>query len=343
MTSISVVVPVYNVEPYLEECLRSLERQSLRDFEAICVDDGSTDGSLAILSEWESRVSWLRVVHKENGGVSSARNAALDRADGQYVCFLDGDDVLVDDALERIVKSMSETQAEVLTYGGFVFPEKTEDAWLESALVSQEASWRGFDAPQVFRTAERSLVLLAVSQRLLNDGLRFDESLTVGEDLLFRFSAMARARAVATVSDSLYGYRIQRDGSAMSAATRDERLRLSRHLQVVRALLHDLDSLGLLDCSASELVHFIERYVIIDALALDDEVSSSLLGQLREILSQIRPTDYWASCTDDRSEGKALRRTLGAAGPSHLERRIFRSYYICLHYGRLAMLRSLFS
>ena len=123
-TRLSVVVPVYNVEAYLDDCLASLDAQDWHGFEAICVNDGSTDGSREILESWAERESWIRIIDKENGGLSSARNAGMREARGDYVCFLDSDDRLLPQACRRIVEIFDASESEVITYGGFALPRE---------------------------------------------------------------------------------------------------------------------------------------------------------------------------------------------------------------------------
>ena len=88
MPKISVIIPVYNVEKYLGECLDSVLRQTLKDIEIICVDDGSTDDSPKILSEYAAKDSRIRIITQPNGGLSAARNAGMDAATGKYIYFL---------------------------------------------------------------------------------------------------------------------------------------------------------------------------------------------------------------------------------------------------------------
>lgn len=92
MPFFSIIIPVYNVEPYLRECLDSVRAQAFADWEALCVDDGSSDGSGTILDEYATKDRRFRVIHQPNAGVSAARNAALDIAQGEWICFLDSDD-----------------------------------------------------------------------------------------------------------------------------------------------------------------------------------------------------------------------------------------------------------
>ena len=103
VTAISVIIPVYNVENYLRECLDSVINQSLDNIEIICVNDGSTDKSRDILSEYKNKDKRISILDKENGGLSSARNAGLKAAVGKYVFFLDSDDCIAsDDALANL-------------------------------------------------------------------------------------------------------------------------------------------------------------------------------------------------------------------------------------------------
>ena len=96
----SIIIPVYNVEPYLRECLDSVLVQTFPDWECLCVDDGSIDDSGAILDEYAQKDPRFRVFHKRNAGVSSARNLALDNVKGEWVVFLDGDDVFEKNTLQ---------------------------------------------------------------------------------------------------------------------------------------------------------------------------------------------------------------------------------------------------
>ena len=98
MSKISIIVPIYNTEQYLPRCIDSILSQSLTDFELLLIDDGSIDGSGAICDAFAEKDNRVRVFHKENGGVSSARNLGLNEAKGEWVCFVDSDDELMPNA-----------------------------------------------------------------------------------------------------------------------------------------------------------------------------------------------------------------------------------------------------
>ncbi|MBQ9010705.1 MAG: glycosyltransferase [Clostridia bacterium] len=116
MSRVSVIVPVYQVEQWLPGCLDSLLLQSFEDFELILVDDGTRDGSPAIMERYREKDARIRIIHKENGGLSSARNAGLDVAGGEYVAFLDSDDTARPDWLKDVMEAADRDQADLILY-----------------------------------------------------------------------------------------------------------------------------------------------------------------------------------------------------------------------------------
>lgn len=120
MTKVSVVVPVYNAEKYLEECLDSIMVQTLKDIEVICVNDGSTDRSGQILNEYAKKDSRIKVIHKENGGVVSARNTGVDIAEGKYIGFVDSDDWVEPEMYEKLYEIAEREDVDLVTSGYFM-------------------------------------------------------------------------------------------------------------------------------------------------------------------------------------------------------------------------------
>lgn len=123
MIKLSIIVPVYNVAPYLRKCVNSLLSQDYEDYEIILIDDGSTDGSGAICDEYaqrvnseEGRVNSIKVIHRENGGLSAARNAGLSAAKGEYVCFVDSDDYWQPNVLRGLIEQVERESLDVLRF-----------------------------------------------------------------------------------------------------------------------------------------------------------------------------------------------------------------------------------
>lgn len=116
MPYISIIVPVYNVESYLDACIESILKQSYKDFEVICVNDGSTDSSLKILNKWKKLDSRIIVFDQKNQGLSVARNQGIERATGKYICFVDSDDMLVEDALKCMYQAACHNNVQIVGY-----------------------------------------------------------------------------------------------------------------------------------------------------------------------------------------------------------------------------------
>ena len=111
---ISVIVPIYKVEDYLDRCIQSLVNQTYKNLEIILVDDGSPDDCPRICDEWEKRDHRIKVIHQENKGLSAARNVAMRICTGEYLIFVDGDDVISNDMIESLYQASQKTKADCI-------------------------------------------------------------------------------------------------------------------------------------------------------------------------------------------------------------------------------------
>lgn len=162
MALISVIVPAYNVEKYLGECLDSLCSQTFTDMEIICVNDGSTDSTLDILKKYESKDDRIKVISQENRGVSGARNAAMDHITGKYTYFMDSDDVLNSEALEEMYNIAEEKSLEMLIFKIINFDDETGEkqptnyydmAYLKEAVGEDIFNYEDLPEDMIFRIA----------------------------------------------------------------------------------------------------------------------------------------------------------------------------------------------
>ena len=117
---ISIIIPVYNVEPYIRRCLDSIKAQTFTDFEAIIVDDSSPDGSIKIAMEFVASDSRFKIVTRENGGLSAARNTGIEHSVGRYIAFIDSDDFIAPTYLEKLYNACEENNAD-MSYCGFTY------------------------------------------------------------------------------------------------------------------------------------------------------------------------------------------------------------------------------
>lgn len=211
MPKITVVIPVYNVEAYLRQCLDSVLCQEFSDWEAVCVNDGSTDGSAAILEDYAAKDARFRVVTQPNGGLSAARNTGLDAAKGECLLFLDSDDWLEPKALEIIMGSLN--GEDMLCFSGRRFFEETQS--LNPADVLQEKSYAsGMDYYNENALLQRDFAFVCVVLRayrrafLVDKGLRFKEGI-LHEDNLFTPLACYYAQKVKQINACCYDYRVR--------------------------------------------------------------------------------------------------------------------------------------
>ena len=204
---VSVIVPVYNAEGVVSRGVDSILAQGYPDFELILVDDGSTDNSGAICDNYVQQDGRVKVVHQENAGVSAARNAGLKVAQGEWVTFVDSDDIVLDGFLESLVAAVNRDELIDLAYCGYAIVEgatsiKTYRSatyigkeQLHDVLSSTKLLYRCSPWGKLFR---RSIIT--------DNGLHFDENLTISEDRLFLYQYLIHVRGVAVTSTVGYLY-----------------------------------------------------------------------------------------------------------------------------------------
>ncbi len=230
---VSVVIPVYNTEKYLPACLDSILGQSLKDIEVICVNDGSRDGSLSVLEAYAARDARLTVISQENRGQSTARNAGMDKARGEYLCFCDSDDMLTPDALETLYSICRDKALDVLYFDAEL---RFEDNALKERFASDARYFKGRAGIREVCTGPELLTLLCGKHMyrvspclqltaldyLRRTGIRFYEGI-VHEDNPFTFAVMLRAKRAMKL-DRAYYLRLYRAGSVMTTAESFENL-----------------------------------------------------------------------------------------------------------------------
>jgi glycosyltransferase involved in cell wall biosynthesis len=238
---ISIVVPVYNAEEYLDRCLHSVLDQEFTSYEVILVDDGSTDASWLICDRYSSTDPRFITLHQPNKGVSAARNAGINMAQGEYVMFLDADDALLPDALESMVASASGEDVVIGGYGVFINNVPSSEV-----MPADTVSYKGHDYARFF---EDNLLpycelLDAPWAKLFRTKairrIRFNEDMDYAEDKLFVFEVLSKCTSILTVSKAVYGY-YKRPGSLGSDISSDQHIRklqifLQRYVPLISVL-----------------------------------------------------------------------------------------------------------
>ena len=220
---VSVIVPVYNTENYLEETLRSLENQTLDDLEIICVNDGSTDSSLAILRNHAKKDSRIKIVDQKNKGVSVARNNGIRTAKGKYIMFADSDDLLPPYACEKAFECAEIYKSDIVTLGNICF---TDGEQIDLNSFSYDESNVEFHSCETYQNPYRTLKIEMSSiwnkiwkkSWLINNDVWFKEGITRGEDGLFNMIAFSNVTSVVQNNNVFYCYRQNRPNSALTTS-----------------------------------------------------------------------------------------------------------------------------
>ena len=208
---ISVIIPVYNVENYLRECLNSVINQTLRDIEIICVNNGSTDGSLAILKEYAIKDNRIKIVCQDNVGAGTARNIGLKLAKGEYLSFLDSDDFFDHTMLEKSYNKALENKVDIVVFGAYIYDTNTKNQeclYSFNKIHSQTYPFSYKDITVSIFKAFNNVAWNKIFRRdfILRNGIAFQEIKRVN-DLFFTWSSILSAEKIDIVDESLLYYR----------------------------------------------------------------------------------------------------------------------------------------
>lgn len=344
---VSVVVPVYNVERYLDSCLDSLQTQTLSAIEIIAVNDGSTDGSLAALQRRAAEDPRIKIVDKPNGGLSSARNAGIMAAAAPIVCFLDSDDTFVPEACEVLAATFQATEADLVTFGANCLAEDpTQDiSWYLDYLSPRDAVFAPFEPDLLFKERSRPFAWRTAARTafLRDNGLLFDETVKFGEDQVFHFAVYPRASKTVLLSDKLYNYRIARDGGMMSRVEADPALKMEEHVKIADAIFADWARAGLLEPYAAHMMAWLVEFLLFDSLKLPVPQRTQMFaaaGKLAHLhASQLVDVAALPALGLPKAEADIVSVALEGAALSDRKARALANAYYVHRYGKMAALR----
>lgn len=233
MPKVTVVVPIYNVKSYLNKCIDSICTQTLEDIEIILIDDGSTDGSGYICVRYSEYDSRIRVIHKENGGLSSARNIGIDVAISQYIMFVDGDDWVEPDFCELPYKSAIEYDSELVLFKHFShkkdFIESSKIAIPEGIVSERQALY--------FNLFVSVTAWSGMYKRTLFNRIHFPVG-KYWEDVATTYRLIHEAQIITLIDKCLYHYIFNRPGSiTTSKETRNHHDRQEMHIKRIIDLI----------------------------------------------------------------------------------------------------------
>lgn len=238
---ISIIVPAYNIEKFVERCLESISAQTYQDLEIIVVDDGSTDSTAEVIDLYRKKDDRVITIHKQNGGVSTARSAGLAIATGEYIGFVDGDDYIEPQMFERLLTNMRKYGADISHCGyKMVFPDGHEDLYYGTGKLVEQTHEEGirdllrgdFVEPGLWNKLYRRSVVEGYNESSL-----WDESIRINEDLLLNYICFKKSTKAVYEDFIMYHY-ILRRGSA--ATTETKLYKLTDPKKVLEKILEDV-------------------------------------------------------------------------------------------------------
>ena len=275
---VTIVVPVYNSARSIQRCLDSLLVQSECSIQVVCVNDGSTDDSLNVLRQIAQADDRVLVIDQENAGVSCARNAGIDVAEGETVFFVDADDYIDAQTVERVLHAMESADAEAAVFGGVCEP-----------------AFGARDPQLLFHSnAQPYACRAAFSRELLNrEGIRFAPGLALGEDVVFQFAAYALARRTVVMPDKFYHYVMESESATHEFNSAEARAKkLDAHMKMLEEVLEDWAGYGLMDLCPGELITWFLDLIVFDLARLDSDDFHRVAARVNMDLTTFLGTEW---------------------------------------------------
>lgn len=212
---VSIIIPVYNVDQYLDDCLNSVLKQTYTNLEIIVVDDGSTDKSLEICHSYAAKDKRLKVIHQENAGVSAARNVGLSIMTGKYVLFIDSDDRIEQNMVEILVKEIEENEKNDAVFCGYKEFEDETDRIIKEVVPSKSKRVdRDNGVAEIFGEYATMLWNKMFRCSIIDKSDLFDVTLKIGEDELWMVDVLKKANNIMLIGTPLYYYRSRAEGAS---------------------------------------------------------------------------------------------------------------------------------
>ena len=285
---VSIVVPVYNVEKYITECLESLIAQTYTNLEILIIDDGSTDSSGVISDEFAGKDSRIRVFHKKNEGLSAARNFGLERVTGDYISFIDSDDYIDHTFVEKLLQCLIENEADMAFCNYYYCWEKYNDPATSLSRIKEKRTFSPDEYLKLFYTygGPYAVVWNKLYRRAVYKDIRFKVGIKT-EDAQIALSMVDQCKLIANTTEVLYYYR-QRNGSIM--AGNKEKLLLSdmSWLEEHMHKLKDSDRMTLYYTALKLYISIIEKRIMYCGKDVLPDVKKRLNAAMREFMKSNR-------------------------------------------------------
>lgn len=298
---VTLIVPVYNVEKYLDKCINSILVQTYQNIEIILINDGSTDDSPAICDKFARKDSRVHVVHKSNGGVSSARNQGLNVARGDYVMFIDSDDWIEKDMVESMLNVAEDNNAQMVL---------CDINWIDSneEISTEVHSYFENDTVDVLEGKDIYYKFFLKSTQMCDklwnkhtiNGIRFNEDVAYGEDVKFILETIVNAERVAMLPEKKYNYRYSREGNVCSSHIDDRILDLIKvSEETYDKLREDYPAVGV-NCISKTVAYVYHKIPVQEVFFLKAGKYDSYIKACFKALKKPKIGDIYKYIKDDK-------------------------------------------
>lgn len=293
---VSVIIPTFNVERYIKQCVDSLLTQTYKNLEVICIDDGSTDHTVSILKFLKQKDDRVILIEQPHMGVSAARNKGLDVAKGKYISFVDSDDFIQWNSYEILTNVAEENELDLIIFGGNAVGEYVPDWVLRKLNTSYKYYEKGKAGNVVFEEeSARPFLWLHFIRRELFEGekkIRFNEAMEMGEDQLCQFEYLPRAESVMVIQDKLYNYRIGRNCSLMQLYEKQPTKKLASHFLLCENVVKSWKKSGLLEKNEDQIVTWIVNLIYWSIIQLPLAFQPEFAKKTMEIFKKHELKEY---------------------------------------------------
>lgn len=286
---VSIIIPVFNAAPYLDKCLSSVCQSKIKNIEIICIDDGTTDRSLEILSKYEKNDARIRIIRQKNSGVSAARNKGILNAKGEYIAFLDADDFVDKNTYKISYTQAKKYNADIVVFGGTTFPPVN---WADNVLNTRSVIYTNEPIYALMKeNGSKPFPVNKIYKRNLfvENNLSFDPNLMIGEDQALMFDLFPLAKKIVYIDNKFYHYR-QHDNSAMFQINLNFEDKISSHIKIVQHIFTSWTQKGYSKEHGKELAEWILSFLAEDLKKTKQNFRVHIYEHLLEIIDQI--TDY---------------------------------------------------
>lgn len=294
---ISIIIPLYNGEKHIEECLDSVTSQTYKYIEVLVIDDGSLDNGAAVVEDYQSKDTRVKLLCKENGGVSSARNMGLKEAVGEYIMFLDCDDTLKNDCCEVLIKLITKQQSD-LAACKFVYQTMSQGQVLkESSQIIEDKNIKTLpEFGESFQELFDNKVYLSVCAKLYKKDIiergeiLFQEGIAIGEDMLFNFEFFKQSVRVSVKNYAGYEYKINADEK--SASSKSDKKKYDNAVFLYHKGIEFADKMDFLEKFEKTLIKYYLRscfFQLEKEKKINKEIMSYLNNEITERAKSIAP------------------------------------------------------